>query len=87
MGGVRAERQIAVSVRALHPRPQRQRVQDQPGVLNLPYEIHKLKSGRVSVTSPHGVKARSTSMKNAKAQIRLLYAKEHGDMRRRNNQS
>ena len=42
----------------------------------MPYKIEK-KNG-YKVTSPHGTKAKSTSLKNAKAQVRLLRGVEHG---------
>jgi len=44
----------------------------------MPYEMAKLKSGKVRVSGPSGVHAKSTSMKKAKAQIRLMEAVEHG---------
>jgi len=44
----------------------------------MPYAMTKLKSGKVKVTGPSGVHAKSTSMKKAKAQIRLMEGVEHG---------
>lgn len=43
----------------------------------MPYKVEKLKGGKCKVTSPHGVKAKGTSCKKAKAQIRLLNALKH----------
>ena len=43
-----------------------------------PYQVSKLKSGKVKVTGPSGTHAKSTSMKKAKAQIRLLQGVERG---------
>lgn len=43
----------------------------------MPYKITPLGSGRFKVTSPHGTKSKNTSLKNAKAQVRFLEAKEH----------
>ena len=42
-----------------------------------PYEMAKLKSGKVRVSGPSGVHAKATSMKKAKSQMRLLHAVEH----------
>jgi len=47
----------------------------------MPYTMHKLKGGKVKVTSPHGVRAKKTTLRKAKAQIRLLNAKEFGTPR------
>lgn len=44
----------------------------------MPVKIKKLKSGKVKVSTPRGVKAKATTMKKAKAQERLLNAVEHG---------
>ena len=44
----------------------------------MPYTEHKLKGGGVSVTSPHGTKAKHTTKAKADAQIRLLRGVEHG---------
>lgn len=44
----------------------------------MPVTIRKLKSGKVQVKTPHGVKAKSTTFAKAKAQKRLLNAIEHG---------
>jgi len=43
----------------------------------MPYKETKTKSGGVRVTSPHGVKCKNCTKKNADAQIRLLHAIEH----------
>lgn len=43
----------------------------------MPVKIRKLKSGKVQVRTPGGIKSKGTSMKNAKAQERLLNAVEH----------
>ena len=43
-----------------------------------PYAMSKLKSGKVKVMGPSGVHSKGTSMKKAKAQMRLLQAVEHG---------
>lgn len=47
----------------------------------MPYKMKKLKSGRVRVTSPHGVKSYGSTPANAKKQVRLLNAVEHSDWR------
>jgi len=47
----------------------------------MPVKIKKVGKGRVQVSTPGGVKARSTSMRKAKAQERLLNAVEHSDWR------
>jgi len=44
----------------------------------MPISIRKKSSGKFSVSTPHGVKAKATSFANAKAQERLLNAVEHG---------
>jgi hypothetical protein len=44
----------------------------------MPIKIRKLKSGKVRVSTPGGVKAKSTTMAKAKRQKRLLNAIEHG---------
>ena len=44
----------------------------------MPYKISKTKEGKYKVTSPHGVKASGTSLKNAIKQKRLLQAIKHG---------
>lgn len=44
----------------------------------MPYTAHTLKSGKVEVTSPHGVKSHGSTPENAKKQMRLLRAVEHG---------
>lgn len=43
----------------------------------MPVKITKLKGGKVSVRTPGGIKSKSTSLKKAKAQQRLLQAIEH----------
>jgi len=43
----------------------------------MPVRLKKLSSGRVQVSTPHGVKAKATTMRKAKAQERLLNAIEH----------
>lgn len=44
----------------------------------MPAEIKKRKDGNYVVITPGGVKARGTTLRNAKAQQRLLNAIEHG---------
>ncbi len=44
----------------------------------MPVKITKLKGGRVRVSTPHGTKAKRTTMAKAKSQKRLLNAVEHG---------
>lgn len=44
----------------------------------MPYRINKKKGGKVSVTSPHGVKAKKTTLRNAVRQVRLLRGIKHG---------
>lgn len=44
----------------------------------MPVRIRKLKSGKVQVRTPGGVKSKSTTLKKAKKQKRLLNAIEHG---------
>lgn len=43
----------------------------------MPYTTKSVGKGKVKVTSPHGVKSKSTSPAKAKRQIRLLNAVEH----------
>lgn len=43
----------------------------------MPYTVNKLKGGKVSVTSPHGTRAKSTTPAKAKRQVRLLNALEN----------
>ena len=43
-----------------------------------PYSVTKLRSGKVKVTGPSGVHSKGTSMKKAKAQLRLLHGVEAG---------
>lgn len=44
----------------------------------MPVTIRKTGKGRVRVSTPGGVKAKSTTLAKAKAQARLLNAVEHG---------
>lgn len=44
----------------------------------MPIRTRKLKSGKVQVSTPGGVKAKATTPSKAAAQIRLLNAVEHG---------
>jgi hypothetical protein len=44
----------------------------------MPYKKKMLKSGKVRVTSPSGVKAKATTPAKAAAQERLLNAVDHG---------
>ena len=44
----------------------------------MPVSIRKAGPGRVSVRTPNGVKAKSTTPAKAQAQKRLLNAVEHG---------
>lgn len=44
----------------------------------MPVRIKKLKSGRYRVSTPGGVKARSTSKKKALAQEKIINMREHG---------
>ena len=44
----------------------------------MPVKITKLKGKGVKVTTPHGVKAKKTTMRKAKKQKRLLQVIEHG---------
>lgn len=44
----------------------------------MPVRQTKLASGKVRVTTPHGVKAKATTPEKAAAQTRLLNAVEHG---------
>jgi hypothetical protein len=44
----------------------------------MPVTIAKKKSGKYSVRTPGGVKAKATTKAKAKAQARLLNATEHG---------
>lgn len=43
-----------------------------------PYSITKLRSGKVKVEGLSGVHAKATTMKKAKAQMRLLHGIEEG---------
>ncbi len=47
----------------------------------MPVKISKLSSGKVRVSTPHGVKSKGTTLKKAKAQERLLNAVEHSNWR------
>lgn len=44
----------------------------------MPYKETKLKSGKIKVTSPNGVKSKGSTPTNAKRQVRLLNAIDHG---------
>lgn len=44
----------------------------------MPYTKHRLPSGKVEVTSPHGVKSKGSTPANAEKQIHLLRAVDHG---------
>jgi hypothetical protein len=44
----------------------------------MPVTVKRLKSGKYRVSTPGGVKAKSTSMKKAKSQERILNMAEHG---------
>ena len=44
----------------------------------MPVKVRKKKGGRYSVSTPGGVKAKSTTLEKAKAQERLLNAIDHG---------
>jgi hypothetical protein len=44
----------------------------------MPVKTRKLKSGKVRVSTPGGVKAKAATPAKAKAQKRLLLAVEHG---------
>lgn len=44
----------------------------------MPYKMKKLKSGKYQVSGPSGVHAKGTTEEKAKAQIRLMNAREHG---------
>ena len=44
----------------------------------MPVNIRKLKSGKVRVSTPGGVKANATTRKKAMKQARLLRGIEHG---------
>lgn len=44
----------------------------------MPVKMRKLKSGKVRVSTPGGVKAKGTTSTKAKAQANLLHGIEHG---------
>jgi hypothetical protein len=44
----------------------------------MPVKLTKLKGGKVRVSTPHGIKAKSTTPEKATAQRNLLNAVEHG---------
>ncbi len=44
----------------------------------MPVKITKISGNRYRVSTPHGVKAKSTTKEKALAQERLLNMKEHG---------
>lgn len=43
----------------------------------MPVKIEKVGPGKFKVSTPNGVKAKNTTLKNAKAQERLLNAVDH----------
>ena len=43
----------------------------------MPVKLHRVKGGKVKVTTPGGTKSKGTTMAKAKAQQRLLNAIEH----------
>ena len=45
----------------------------------MPYRLTKVNG--YSVTSPHGTKAKKTTLRKAKAQVRLLQGVKHSDWR------
>lgn len=47
----------------------------------MPVKIRRLDGNRYSVSTPHGTKAKSTTLAKAKSQERLLNAVEHSDWR------
>ena len=47
----------------------------------MPVKITKIGKGKVKVSTPHGTKAKSTTMAKAEAQKRLLNAVEHTSWR------
>jgi hypothetical protein len=51
----------------------------------MPYTKTKLKNGKVKVTSPNGVKSKGSTPTNAKRQVRLLNAIDHGFKPSRDN--
>jgi len=44
----------------------------------MPYTKRKLPSGKIAVSTPHGVKSRGSTPENAQRQINLLRGIEHG---------
>lgn len=44
----------------------------------MPVKLQKLKSGKVRVSTPNGVKSKGSTPKNAERQKHLLNAVEHG---------
>lgn len=44
----------------------------------MPYTMRKLSSGKVSVSTPHGVKSKGSTPENAQRQVNLLRGVEHG---------
>jgi hypothetical protein len=44
----------------------------------MPVSLHKLKNGKVKVTTPNGTKAKGTTMAKAKKQRNLINAVDHG---------
>jgi hypothetical protein len=53
----------------------------------MPYTTTKLPSGKVEVTSPHGIKSKGSTPANAEKQIHLLRAVEHSNWRPTHNQN
>lgn len=49
----------------------------------MPVKITKLKNGMYRVSTPSGVKAKSTTKKNAEAQKRILEQADRGEQTRR----
>ena len=47
----------------------------------MPVKLHKVKGGKVKVTTPGGTKSKGTAMAKAKAQRNLLNAVEHSNWR------
>lgn len=44
----------------------------------MPWTIRKVGGGKVSVSTPGGIKAKATTPQKAQAQVRLLRGVEHG---------
>ena len=45
----------------------------------MPVKLHRVKGGKVKVTTPGGTKSKGTTMAKAKKQRNLLNALEHSD--------